>query len=62
MVGQKYNPDLSTGLRGSTNLDGDEVLERFAHLQTFNMKMTSVEEVIDPLSAIMVRLLFNHVA
>lgn len=62
MVSQKYILDLSPGFRGPTDLDGDEILERFAHLQTFNVKMTSVEEIIDPLSAIMVRLLFNHVA
>jgi hypothetical protein len=39
-----------------TDLDGDKVLERFRHLQTFDVEMTGMEEVVDPLLAIMVRL------
>lgn len=30
-------------------LDGDEILQTLRHLQTLNMQVTSVHEVVDPL-------------
>lgn len=39
-----------------THIDGDEILERFAHLQTLDVKMTCVQEIVHPLPAVMVRL------
>lgn len=31
--------------------DADEILQALRHLQSFNFKMTAVEEVVDPLPA-----------
>jgi len=39
-----------------TNINGDKVFEGLAHLQTFDVKMTRVEEVVDPLGGAVVRL------
>ena len=40
----------------TTYIDSNEVLQRLAHLQTLDMQMSSMEEVINPSLAIMVRL------
>lgn len=37
-------------------VDRDEVLERLGHLESFDVKMPGVEEVVDPLSAVVVGL------
>jgi hypothetical protein len=39
-----------------THLYRYEVLQRFAHLQSFNVEMPGMQEIIDPLTAVMVRL------
>lgn len=44
------------GTRGGTDLDGDEVLERLGHLKALDVKVTGVEEVVDPLLAVVVGL------
>jgi hypothetical protein len=44
-----------------TNLDSDEVLKRFAHLETSDVQVSSVEKIVDPLSVIIVSLC-NHTA
>ena len=41
---------------GKTNLDGDEILQRFAHLQTVNVQMPDMDETVDPFFATMIRL------
>ena len=37
-----------------THLDGNEVLERLGHLEPVDVEVTSVEEVVHPLSAAIV--------
>lgn len=39
-----------------TDVDGDEVLEGLGHLETFDVEVTGVEEVVNPLSAVVVGL------
>lgn len=42
--------------REDTCIDGDEVFQGFAHLQTFNVEMAGVDEIVDPSFAVVVRL------
>lgn len=46
----------STQVSLSTHVDGDKVLERFAHLQPLNVQVAGMQEVVDPLLAAVVRL------
>lgn len=39
-----------------TNINSDKIFERLAHLQTFDVEMTRVEEVVDPLGGAVIRL------
>jgi hypothetical protein len=39
------------------DLNCDEVFQRLAHLEAFDMKMSDMNEVVDPLLAIVIRLL-----
>lgn len=41
---------------GAAHVNRDKVLQGFAHLQTLDMQMTCVKEVIHPCRALMVRL------
>lgn len=40
----------------NAHLYRDEVFQRFAHFQALDVQMTGVQEVVDPLSALMVGL------
>ena len=57
----KETRDLALGLKTCpfferTYINSNEVFKRLAHLQSLDMQMTGVEEVVYPLPAIMVRL------
>lgn len=39
-----------------TNLNSNKVFEGLAHLQTFDVEMTRVEEVVHPLGGVVIRL------
>lgn len=39
-----------------THLDCDEILQRLAHLQPLNMQVPRMQEVVDPLPAVVISL------
>lgn len=44
-------------MRGNnTYIDGNEVLQRFAHFQTFDVEMPGVDEIVDPCPALVIGL------
>ena len=43
-----------------TNLYCDKVFERFAHFESLNVQVTGMQEVIDPLSAVMICLFIRQ--
>ena len=47
---------LSSGVLREGLLDGDEVLEALGHLEALDVKVTRVQEVVDPLTAVVLRL------
>ena len=54
LLGRRHGEGVECNILPYFN--GDKVLQRFAHLESFNMQMPCVNEVIDPGSAIVVRL------
>lgn len=43
-----------------TNLYRNEVFERFAHFESLDVQVTGMQEVVDPLSAVMVCLFIRQ--
>lgn len=39
-----------------TDVDSDQIFERFRHLQTLNVEMASMDEIVDPLTAVVIGL------